>query len=174
MPAVLAHRACDNEASKAESQVEATIKYPGITTVHAATTPRLHSLLIMKDRAHGPGHVRLCTCVVDEKTHEKESFNPPCFPDVSAVEKLQKKSRKILFNGRSRAPILPYPAPDSHIGTSRQSGDASLDAALFHNAHFSEAERRSMQETVTVPRKTPCYRRRWLGYCHHPTALCPG
>lgn len=67
MPAVLAHRAYDNEASKAKSRIEATIKYPGITTV---TAPHLHSLLIMKGRAHGPGHVRLCTCV-DEKTHER-------------------------------------------------------------------------------------------------------
>lgn len=141
MPAVLA-RAYDNEASKAESQVEATIKYPGITTVHAVTAPHLHSLLIMKDRAHGPGHVRLCTCVVDEKTHGKEPSSPPCFPDVSAVEKLKKKSRKILFNGRSRAPILPYPAPDSHIGTSRQSGDASLDAALNCSTTHTSAKQR--------------------------------
>lgn len=110
------------------------------------------------------------------KDSRKEPSSPSCFPDVGAVENLKKKSRRILFNGRSRAPILPYPAPDSHMGTSRQSGGASLDAGaeLFHNAHFSEADRRSMQEIVTVPRKTPCYRRRWLGYCHHPTTLCPG
>ena len=61
MPAVLAHRAYDNEASKAESQAEATIKYPGITTVHAVT-PRLHSLLIMKDRRTDRGCKAVYMC----------------------------------------------------------------------------------------------------------------
>lgn len=126
MPAVLAHRAYDNEASKAESPVEAAIKYPGITTVHAITAPRLHSLLIMKGRAHGPGHVRLCTCG-GRKDSRKEPSSPSCFPNVSAVEELEKKKQEKAGKFSSTAaplPILPYPAPDSHIGTSKRSGDA--------------------------------------------------